>query len=148
MKGMRNMKITMEKMIAKLNDDIEWEYQALIQYIQHASLIAGAQYDAIQKELLIHATEEHNHAVLLSTQIVSLGGFPSVKIKDVKVSKKSLEMLRQDLAGEIHAVERYKERIYEAEQLREYGLRRILEDILIQEEEHKRDLQNAIEQAK
>jgi len=28
----------------------------------------------------------------------------------------------------------------QAEQLQEYGLRRIIEDILIQEEEHKRDL--------
>ena len=36
------------------------------------------------------------------------------------------------------------ERIGQAEQLKEYGLRRVLEDILIQEEEHKRDISNAI----
>ena len=46
----------------------------------------------------------------------------------------------QDLAGEFHAISRYKERIAEAESLREYGLRRVLEDILIVEEEHARDL--------
>jgi len=53
-------------------------------------------------------------------------------------------MLKQDLAGEELAIKRYKERIGQAEALREYGLRRVLEDILIQEEEHKRDLANAL----
>ena len=56
-----------------------------------------------------------------------------------------LEMLRQDLAGEDHAIRSYKERIAQAEELREYGLRRVLEDILIQEEEHKRDLLTVVE---
>jgi bacterioferritin len=53
-------------------------------------------------------------------------------------------MLKQDLKGEDNAITRYKERIAQAEALREYGLRRILEDILLQEEEHKRDLMSAI----
>jgi bacterioferritin len=44
------------------------------------------------------------------------------------------------LRAENNAIYRYKERITEAEALREYGLRRILEDILVKEEEHKRDL--------
>ncbi|HEX7455731.1 MAG TPA: hypothetical protein VF296_06790 [Gallionella sp.] len=48
------------------------------------------------------------------------------------------------MAGEENAITRYKERIGQAEQLKEYGLRRVLEDILIQEEEHKRDIANAI----
>ncbi len=52
-------------------------------------------------------------------------------------------MLKMDLAREEAAVERYKNRIEQVESLREYGLRRILEDILVQEEEHKRDLQAA-----
>ncbi len=55
-------------------------------------------------------------------------------------------MLKQDLAGEEQAVARYRERIRQAEEMREYGLRRALEDILIMEEEHKRDLLMAIEQ--
>jgi bacterioferritin len=54
-------------------------------------------------------------------------------------------MLKQDLAGEDLAIRRYKERILQAEKLREYGLRRVLEDILIQEEEHKRDLMSVID---
>ena len=53
-------------------------------------------------------------------------------------------MLKQDLKGEENAIKRYKERIGQAEELKEYGLRRVLEDILIQEEEHKRDIANAL----
>jgi bacterioferritin len=53
-------------------------------------------------------------------------------------------MLEQDLAGEFHPITRYKERIAEAESLQEYGLRRVLEDILIVEEEHARDLLTAL----
>jgi bacterioferritin len=49
-------------------------------------------------------------------------------------------MLKQDLKGEKHAIASYKERIAQAESLQEYGLRRVIEDILIQEEEHERDL--------
>jgi bacterioferritin len=52
--------------------------------------------------------------------------------------------LNGDLAGELHAIERYKERIAQAEALREYGLRRVLKDILIMEEEHARDLRTVL----
>jgi len=138
------MKITMKKLLAELNKDLEWEYSAAIQYTQHASTINGAQFDSIQKELLIHAQQEMAHAVMLSDQIDFLGGVPTVDVEKRAISKNSVEMLKQDLAGEQNAIDRYKKRIGQAEELREYGLRRVLEDILIQEEEHKRDLVNAL----
>jgi bacterioferritin len=124
---------------------LEREYAAAVQYIQHASVITGAKYESIRKELLVHSQEEIQHAVMLSGQIDFLGGTPTINVEKREVSKDSLEMLRQDLRNEEGAVRRYKERITQAESLREYGLRRILEDILIQEEEHKRDLLSVIE---
>jgi len=138
------MKITMTKLLSELNKDLEWEYAAAVQYVQHAATIKGAQFDSIQKELLIHAQEEMQHAVMLSEQINFLGGVPSVNVEKRDISEDSLKMLKQDLAGEENAISRYKERIGQAEQLKEYGLRRVLEDILIQEEEHKRDIANAL----
>lgn len=138
------MKITLEDLLAALNKDLEWEFAAAIQYTQHAAVITGAQYESIQKELLIHAQEEMQHAVLISEQIDYLGGTPTVEVERREVSADSREMLRQDLRGEQHAIDSYRERIAQAEALREYGLRRVLEDILIQEEEHKRDLLTAL----
>ncbi len=138
------MKTTMKKLLQELNKDLEWEYSAAIQYVQHAATINGAQFDSIQKELLIHAQEEMQHAVMLSEQIDFLGGVPTIDVEKRAISPDSLEMLKQDLAGEENAIKRYKERIGQAEDLKEYGLRRVLEDILIQEEEHKRDIANAL----
>ena len=138
------MKTTMKKLLSELNKDLEWEYAAAIQYVQHATTINGAQFDSIQKELLIHAQEEMQHAVMLAEQIDFLGGVPTVDVEKREISENSLVMLKQDLAGEENAISRYKKRIGQAEALKEYGLRRVLEDILIQEEEHKRDIANAL----
>lgn len=142
------MAITMKKMLELLNKDLEWEYAAAIQYVQHAAVMTGAQYESIIKELIIHSNEEMAHALSLSEQIDFYGGVPTVKVEEIKTAKSSLGMMKQDLAGEEDAIRRYKERIAQAEGLREYGLRRILEDILIVEEEHKRDLQTVIDQGK
>jgi len=134
------MAISREEFIAKLNNDLEWEYAACIQYIQHGSVMTGAKYESIQKEILIHAQEEMQHAVTLAEQISYLGGVPSINIENIETSTDTLEMLKQDLKGERQAIVSYKERIAQAESLQEYGLRRVIEDILIQEEEHERDL--------
>ncbi len=133
-----------KKLLAELNKDLEWEYAAAIQYVQHAATITGAKFDSIQKELLIHAQEEMQHAAMLSEQIDFLGGTPTVDVEKREISDNSVEMLQQDLAGEDNAITRYRERISQAETLKEYGLRRVLEDILIQEEEHKRDIANVL----
>lgn len=138
------MKITLKKMLSELNKDLEWEYSAAIQYVQHAAAMHGAQYDSIQKELLIHAQQEMQHAVMLSDQIDFLGGVPTVDVEEREISPDNVEMLKQDLKGEDNAIKRYKARIRQAEELQEYGLRRVLEDILVQEEEHKRDIFNAL----
>ncbi len=138
------MIITLEQLLSELNLDLEWEYAAAIQYTQHVAVISGAEFDSIKKELLLHAQQEMQHATMVSEQIDFLGGVPTIEVELREISPDSIEMLRQDLKGEDNAIKRYKERIAQAEQLREYGLRRVLEDILIQEEEHKRDLVNAL----
>jgi bacterioferritin len=135
----------LKKLLEDLNKDLEWEYAAAIQYVQHAAVMTGAQYESIQKELVIHSQEEMQHAVMLAEQIDFLGGVPTVDVERREISSNTLEMLKQDLAGEDLAIRRYKERIVQAEKLKEYGLRRVLEDILIQEEEHKRDLMSVID---
>ena len=138
------MTITLEKLLEELNKDLEWEYAAAVQYVQHAACITGAEFESISKELIVHAQEELQHAVMVAEQIDFLGGVPTIDVEKREISASSLEMLQQDLAGEENAIRRYKDRIAQAEQLQEYGLRRVLEDILIQEEEHKRDLQTVL----
>jgi bacterioferritin len=53
-------------------------------------------------------------------------------------------MLEQDLAGEEDAIKRYKMRVEQAEQLKEYALAQQLRTILATEQEHAMDLQQAL----
>ena len=133
-----------KELLDLLNKDLSLEYAAAVQYIQHSSLVKGAEYQSIQKELIIHANEEIGHAIQLADQIAYLGGVPTVDVGDRHVSENSKKMLEQDLAGEQDAVKRYTARIKQAEEIQEYGLKRALEDILIMEQEHERDLLAAL----
>jgi bacterioferritin len=134
------MKPRRAALLSNLNKDLELEYAAAIQYVQHATLVTGHEYESITKELIVHSQEEMQHAVMLSDQIVLLGGTPTVDVERREISPDSRTMLEQDLSGEDNAITRYKERIAEAEALKESELGRILKNILVMEEEHKRDL--------
>ena len=138
------MNMTKEKLIELLNLDLELEYSAAIQYINHSAVMTGAAYGDIIKELIIHANEEIQHAITLSKQIDYLGGSPSVNVGDIKTSDDNIEMLQQDLDGEEDAIRRYKIRIEEAEQLKEFALAKQLRTILSIEQEHAMDLQQAL----
>lgn len=138
------MAITLKKLIELLNMDLELEYSAAIQYINHAAVITGAAYGDIIKELKIHTNEEIQHAVTLADQIDYLGGSPSVKVGRIRTSEENEEMLRQDLDGEEDAIKRYKARIEQAEQLKEFALAQQLRNILAVEQEHAMDLKQAL----
>ena len=135
---------TVKELINLLNRDLELEYSAAIQYINHAAVMTGAEYGDIIKELKVHANEEIQHALALADQIDFLGGSPSVNIGKVWVSKNNKEMLKQDLAGEEDAIKRYKKRIEQAESLKEFALAQALRGILATEQEHAMDLKQAL----
>jgi len=138
------MPATKEEFIPGLNKALAWEFAAAVQYIQHAAVITGPEYDAISKELVVHSNEEMMHAVSVATAICDLGGTPTIEVEKREVSEDSKTMLEQDLAGENLAINIYKALIIQAEELKEHGIRRILEDILMQEEEHRRDIMNSL----
>jgi len=135
---------TKQTFIDGLNKALEWEYAAAVQYVQHAAVITGPEYSAIAAELVVHSNEEMAHAVIVSTIISDLGGTPSVDVEKREISEDSKTILEQDLAGEELAITIYKGLIKQAEELGEYGYRRQLEQILIDEEEHRRDLMGSL----
>lgn len=138
------MAVTLEKLITLLNKDLELEYSAAIQYINHAAVMTGAVYGDIIKELKIHANEEIQHAVILADQIDYLGGSPSVAVGEIHTSDDNVKMLEDDLAGEEDAIKRYKLRVEQAEQLKEFALAQQLRNILAMEQEHAMDLKQAL----
>lgn len=137
-------KISKKELIALLNKDLGLEYTAIVQYTQHQGTLKGAMYQNMQKELIIHAQEELQHATILASQIDYLGGVPTVDMPPAKVSRDNVTMLKQDLAGENDAIARYIARIKQAEALNLYHLAQQLRNILAMEQEHAMDLEQAL----
>ncbi len=138
------MAIKPETLIELLNKDLSLEYMAIVQYAQHSGVLTGAEYGDITKEIKIHATQELQHAITLAEQIDYMGGFPTVEVAPANTSRDNREMLEQDLAGELDAIVRYKQRIIQAEELQELALAQKLREILSIEQEHAMDLRNAL----
>lgn len=128
--------LTLERLTELLNTDLELEYAAAIQYINHAAVMTGAAYGDSIKELRGHAGEEIQHAMILSDQIDYLGGSPSIDAGRIYISPDNEEMLQLDLDLEYDAIERYKLRIEQAEYLKEFALAQQLRNILAAEQEH------------
>jgi bacterioferritin len=137
-------KITREKLIDKLNEDLAREYQAIIAYVVYSQVLKGAEYMNIADELEKHAGEELQHALIIAKQIDYLGGMPTVKPLPVKQSDDAREMLRADLENETETIRAYRERVVQCEALHEYALAEDIREILRQEQEHQIDLATAL----
>jgi bacterioferritin len=137
-------KITREKLIDKLNEDLAREYQAIIAYVVYSQVLKGAEYMNIADELEKHAGEELQHALIIAKQIDYLGGMPTVKSLPVKQSDDAREMLRADLENETETIRAYRERVVQCEALHEYALAEDIREILRQEQEHQIDLATAL----
>jgi len=137
-------KITRERMVELLNEDLAREYQAIIAYTVYSQTMKGAAFTDIAGELAVHATEELSHALQIAKQIDYLNGTPTVVPKEVKMSDKAEEMLRFDLENEKQTIINYRERIRQAEELGEFALSEVLRKIIAQEQEHLTDLADAL----
>jgi len=54
-------KMTREKLIEALNEDLSRGYQAIISYVNYSQVLKGAAYMNIADELAVHAKEELDH---------------------------------------------------------------------------------------
>jgi bacterioferritin len=137
-------KISRERMIALLNEDLTREYQAIIAYVIYSQTLKGAEYMQIAQELEKHAGEELSHAIQIAKQIDYFNGKPTNKPKEVKVSEKPKEMLRFDLENERQTLINYRQRIRQADAMGEFALGEVLREIIAQEQEHLQDLADAL----
>lgn len=136
--------LSREQLIAKLNDDLSREYQAIIAYTVYSQVLKGAAYMAIAKELEVHAGEELAHAITIAKHIDYLGGMPTATPKAVVLSADAETMLRADLANESDTIREYRQRLKQCEAMEEYAIAEDLREILRQEQEHLIDLATAL----
>ncbi len=72
------------------------------------------------------------------------GAYPVHEPKPVQVSEKNEDMLWFDLQAEDETVRNYRERIRQAQELGEFALAEVLQDIVRQEQDHQIDLATAL----
>jgi bacterioferritin len=125
-----------EKLLEFLNKGVARELQVSIQYMwQHiqVSSIEGAVVEPVFREIAI---AEMKHAERLADRLDYLDGIPTTKPDPIFVGGDLLEMLKQDEQNEEEAINLYKQAIQVAANEGDYTTRRLLEEILAEEEEH------------
>lgn len=133
-----------EAFVAALNEDLQTEYQSVIQYVSHIATVTGAEYLRVIDELKVHLTQELSHAQILAEQVSFLGGKPSTTVTPVVEAEDSQQALAADLRLETNQLERYRERVQQAADLGLVDVAEALRPLLEQTQEHVRDLQTAL----
>jgi bacterioferritin len=136
--------MTRKELITALNGDLAREYQAVIAYVAYSQVLKGAEYMAVAKELEKHAAQELAHALKISRHIDYLGGTPTTKALDVKMSDDPRALLRFDLENENDTVRHYRERVRQCEEMQEYAIAEDIREILRQEQDHQIELATAL----
>ena len=150
-RGREIIGMDVNQLLQTLDQAFASEWLAYYQYWLGAKLIKGPMKDAIAAELTLHATEELNHAVLVSNRIIQLGGTPVTDPRQwFSLSPCAYEapsdpyvsvLLDQNIAGEQCAISTYKA-LMDATKDKDMVTYNMALTILEQEVEHEEDLQS------
>ena len=136
-----------DDIVRLLNDALATELVCVLRYRRHHFTADGVESPKIAEEFMVHANEELGHADRLAERIVQLGGKPDFNPKglldrshaDYDDSDDLNDMIRSNLIAERVAVESYRQMI-ELIGDKDSTTRRLLEDILADEEKHADEL--------
>ena len=138
-----------DDIVRLLNGALATELTCVLRYRRHHFMADGLESPTIAGEFLVHANAELGHADRLAQRIVQLGGEPDFNpagllershadydaVNDLK------GMIRSNLIAERVAVETYRQMIKLVAD-KDSTTRRLLEDILADEEEHADELKD------
>jgi bacterioferritin len=141
-----------DDLVRLLNDALATELTCVMRYRRHHFTAVGVASPKIAEEFLVHANTELAHADRLAERIVQLGGEPEFDPQawrqrshaDYDASLDLQQMIRANLVAERVAVETYRQMIRLIGD-RDPTTRRILEDVLADEEEHADELADWLE---
>ena len=132
-------------LIKALNQDCMDELQAIIQYMMDHMIGAGTASPATVAMFKSHAMSEMKHYERLAERVIQLGGVPATSVEPFKNGGTMKEQIKKALKEEQKAVEQYKEHIILAKNQDDQTTRLLLEQILLEEENHARELEGLIE---
>ena len=99
-----------EELVKMLNQALELEHAARIQYLAHAELLKGLYGEPIIARLKEIASDEEKHEGKFRNLIGDfLNGEPSMKLAATHEAKETKEILEINLKGEKEAIDFYKQ---------------------------------------
>jgi bacterioferritin len=125
-----------ETIVDFLNKAIARELQVSIQYMWQHVQVTGTDGAIVEDIFRKTAIAEMKHAECLAERLDYLNGVPTTAPEPIFVGGSLIEMLRQDEQDEEEAIELYKEAIQAAAKEGDYTTRRMLEEILADEDTH------------
>ncbi len=132
-----------EDIVALLNQDLEGEHAAIIQYLTHAYSMGEGEMAC---EIVAIAREEMRHLDWLAERIVSLGGTPSLTRGDMRVGGESVsDWMMNDVRQEEDAIALYEQHI---KAISDPQINRLLGRILSDEKSHRGDFEHFVNKAK
>ena len=140
-----------ESIVKLLNDALATELVCVLRYKRHYFTASGMDSPRVAEEFLEHAHEEEAHGDKLAERIVQLGGEPDFapggllarSHADYDESTDLKSMVRANLVAERVAVETYRQMIALIGD-KDPTTRRLLEEILHDEEEHADELKDLL----
>jgi bacterioferritin len=133
-----------------LNEALAGEILCVLRYRHHQITAKGIDFIEVANEFREHAEEEEKHMLMLAERIDQLGGDPDFRPESVVKNaateygnaKDLREMIRDDLIAERIIIEVYRKLITWFEP--DVTTRRMLEQILGDEEEHATDMSDLL----
>ncbi|MEW5836316.1 MAG: DUF892 family protein [Pseudomonadota bacterium] len=136
-----------------LDEALATEIVCVLRYKRHHFMASGINARSIAAEFLEHANEEQSHADRIADRITQLDGAPNFNPEglltrahaDYVEGEDLVDMIKEDLVAERIAIDSYRAII------RFLGnddptTRRMMEEILAQEEEHAEDMASLLEE--
>jgi len=131
-----------DKIIALLNQDLEGEHAAIIQYLVHAHAMGEGEMAC---EIEAIAREEMRHFDWLAETIAGLGGTPSLERGDMRTGGESVsDWMKNDVFLEEDGIALYEEHI---KTIGNPKIKRLLKRILSDEKSHRGDFEHFVTKA-
>jgi bacterioferritin len=153
-KGTTIVGMDVKELLGLLYKAFSDEWLAYYQYWIGSKVVRGPNKEAVIAELTLHATEELNHSVLLTTRIIQLGGTPPLAPAEwMKLTNCGYDaptdpfvknVLEQNIKGEQCAITVYN-KLLGITKDKDPVTYNIVLTILQQEVEHEEDLQALLE---
>ncbi|MFA5637653.1 MAG: bacterioferritin [Anaerovoracaceae bacterium] len=135
------------KVIEILNSLLADELTAINQYIVHAEMTEDWGYSKLHEHFEKRAIDEMKHAEKLIGRILYLEGTPIVtKLGPIHIGNEVPEQLENDRLAEVDAIKAYNVAIKKMGEFNDYATRKVLQEILKEEDDHMDEIEELLDQ--